>query len=426
MNSLKEFKMPDMGDSSEMEIIEIAVTLGSIVSAGDVILTVESEKATVDIPCEHAGTIKSLLVSVGDAITQGAAIALLEMTEIQPVDEPPPSESVVPESNERTGKAVEVLSNTVDEPKFRPVQNVEPGSNATLVKSGPAARRLARELGVDITRVKGSGRRQYVQKKDVKEFARSKLRQAASGVNSHSYNELPDLSQYGAIQRKNMTAIEKVTSTNMQRAWGSVPHAWIQKDIDITEIESTRQKFRSSVPGLTMTSFIVKALADGIGQFSRFNAAIDTTSLQLVYRQYIHIGVAVDTPRGLMIVVIRNADQLSVFEIAVELKRLSQHARESKLKPAEMKGASLTITNLGGIGVAGIQPIVNWPEVAIIGVATSMLKPVYVDDQLVPRLILPLTLGFDHRVINGADGARFLNHIEAQLINPTSFALQQP
>ena len=420
MTSVKELKVPDMGDSSEMEIIEIAVTAGSVVSEGDVILTVETDKATMDIPSEQAGIIKELLVVVGDVITEGADFALLEINETLSDSESSQAEPTISEPSEKVVAVEKKAAHAIDEMIARPVLNVERRPNSTVVKSGPAARRLARELGIDIAQVQGSGRRQYVQKKDVKEYARSKLRRATPTASG----QLPDLSRYGLVHREDMTTIEKVTSTNMQRAWSSIPHAWLQLNVDITEIESVRQQFKSSVPGLTMTAFIVKALADGMKEFPRFNAAIDTESLQLVFRQYIHIGVAVDTPRGLMIVVIRDVDQMSTIEISTELKRLSQQARESTLKPAEMKGASLTITNLGGIGVSGIQPIVNWPEVAILGVATSMLRPIYSGGQLVPRLILPLTLGFDHRVINGADGARFLKHIEALLTNPTSFVLQ--
>jgi pyruvate dehydrogenase E2 component (dihydrolipoamide acetyltransferase) len=294
-----------------------------------------------------------------------------------------------------------------------------------LTPAGPASRRLARELGVDLTTVKGSGRRGRILKQDVKDFAKYLIQEKSSQQNVHNMTpDLPDLSSYGEVTRRDMNKIESVTCTNMQRAWDQIPHAWLQKNIDITELEAGRKRNKQKVASLTMTAIIVKAMAHGLKKFPSFNSAIDNQQQQFVLRNYIHIGVAVDTPKGLVIAVIRHVDQLNIAQISEELNRLAEKARAGKLALLEMKGAGITLSNLGGMGVDGLQPIVNWPEVAIVGVAACSRQPVYFDDEIRPRMIMPLTLGFDHRAINGADAARFLSYMEEMLNNPVYFLTQ--
>jgi pyruvate dehydrogenase E2 component (dihydrolipoamide acetyltransferase) len=294
-----------------------------------------------------------------------------------------------------------------------------------LTPAGPASRRLARELGVALETVKGSGRRGRILKQDVKDFAKQLIHKATLQQSVPNMSpDLPDLSSYGEVIRRDMNKIESVTCTNMQRAWDQIPHAWLQKNIDVTELEAGRKYNKSKVASLTMTAIIVKAIAHGLKKFPSFNSAIDNQQQQFILRNYIHIGVAVDTPKGLVIAVIRDVDQLNIARISEELNRLAEKARAGKLTPLEMKGAGITLSNLGGMGVDGLQPIVNWPEVAIVGVAACSRQPVYFDDEIRPRMIMPLTLGFDHRAINGADAARFLSYMEEMLNNPVYFLTQ--
>jgi len=414
-----DITLPPMDGSDSVEIIEINVAEGEHVDAGAAILTVESEKASIDIPCEHPGTIRDLPVSIGQEISAGVVLATLELDRgISPTDE---THSIEPTRSE-TRPPLPPAPARQPAADLRPLTHFSPTqAMQSIVRAGPAARRLARELGVDIGHVRGSGNKGRIVKNDVKGYAKSLLQRATpaqAGARS------PDSSHFGEVRRQPMSRMEKATSDNMQRAWNEIPHAWISADLDISELDDTRRRLKDSVEGLTMTAFLVKAAAEVLKSFPRFNSALDRPAAQLLVRKHINIGVAVDTQKGLVVPVIKNADQLSTIDIASELVRISKAARENKLVPAEMKGASMTITNLGGFGVTQLQPIVNWPESSILGIARSKRQAVYVGDKLEQRVVLPITLGFDHRIINGADAARFLNHIDRITIDPARFGLE--
>lgn len=296
-----------------------------------------------------------------------------------------------------------------------------------LVPAGPSARRLARELGIDISKVTGSGKRGRIVREDIKHYAKSLLAETQKHNSAHRFpseEELPDLSRYGSIQSQDMSTLEKATARNMQRSWNQIPHAWVQQSIDITELEAGRQRMKSDYPALTLTAFLIKAISICLRKHPKFNTAFDQNTLQIIYRQYIHIGVAVDTPRGLVVVVLKHADDMSIADIGDKLQQLSRSAYENKLHASDMQGSGMTLSNLGGMGVSGLQPLINWPEVAILGTAQSAQQAIYVDGVFQPRLMLPVTLGFDHRVINGADSARFLQHLNTLLSDPFNFLLQ--
>lgn len=423
MSSLLELCMPDIGDADEVEVIEISMALGDNVSAGDVLLTVESDKAAMDIPCDQTGRLAEILVTVGDKVKQGQLFAKLERESVSAAD-------TVAIEEEQTADASALLAGVSELDASAKVEAVtavyrEPSSEAEGKKhwapAGPASRRLARELGLDISQVTGSGRRGRIFVEDVKAYANSLLNSAASSAKNATVpvvSALPDLSKFGPTHAEDLSKVEIVTSRNMQRAWREIPHAWLQQNVDITELDLGRKRLKAENPDVTLTALVIKATALGLKAFPRFNSVLDAQAQQLLYRDYVHVGVAVDTPRGLVIAVIRDADKLTIAAIGAELSRLSALARVGKLQLSDMQGAGMTVSSLGGLGIDGLQPLVNWPEVAILGVAKASMQPVYINDQFQPRLVLPTTLGFDHRVINGADGARFLSYLQSLMSDP--------
>lgn len=423
MSNMVEVFIPDIGDADEVEVIEISMALGDSVSVGDVLLTVESDKAAMDIPCEQTGRVAELLLTVGDKVKQGQLFARLEavsnsVTVAVAIDDDqalvkPAVPTDLPESD--VPVKVKAVTAVYREPRS------ESEGKQHWAPAGPASRRLARELGLDISQVAGSGRRGRIFVEDVKAYANSLLNSAASSANTTTVaevSELPDLSKFGPMHAEDLSKVEIVTSRNMQRAWREIPHAWLQQSVDITELDQGRKRLKAENPDVTLTALVIKATALGLKAFPRFNSVLDAQAQQLLYRDYVHVGVAVDTPRGLVIAVIRDADQLTIAAIGAELSRLSALARLGKLQLSDMQGAGMTVSSLGGLGIGGLQPIVNWPEVAILGVARASMQPVYGGGQFEPRLLLPTTLGFDHRVINGADGARFLSYLQGLLSDP--------
>lgn len=423
MPNLLELFIPDIGDADEVEVIEISIAVGDEVGLGDVLLTVESDKAAMDIPCEQAGRITELLLTVGDKVKKEQLFARLEGVSNSATDAvaigddqalvKPALPADLPESD--VPVKVEAVTAVYREPRC------ESEGKQHWAPAGPASRRLARELGLDISQVTGSGRRGRIFVEDVKAYANSLLKSAASSANKTppaEISELPDLCKYGPTHAKELSKLEIVTSRNMQRAWREIPHAWLQQRVDITELDQGRRRLKAENPDVTLTALVIKATALGLKAFPRFNSVLDVQSQQLLYRDYVHVGVAVDTPRGLVIAVIREADKLTITGIGAELSRLSALARLGALQLSDMQGAGMTVSSLGGLGIDGLQPIVNWPEVAILGVAMASMQPVYSGDQFEPRLLLPITLGFDHRVINGADGARFLCYLQSLLSDP--------
>lgn len=410
-------KVPSLDGFDNVPVIEINVSEGDTVEAEDGLVTVESDKATMEVPSPYAGKIEKILVKEGDKLSEGDD--LLEMTvqdEGGDEEEEAPSESA-PKKESKSEDSSKAQTEKSEAPQPQG-STYEPPSPGTKVHAGPAVRKLARELGADLTRVKGSGPKGRILKDDVHAYVKSQLQQAQQGGGVATGSgipgvKLPDFSQFGEVERESMSRMMAATATNMQRSWLNVPHVTQFDEADITEMESFRkaQKTAGEKKGVKMTPlpFLLKACAAALAELPQFNVSLDMERKEVVRKKYIHIGIAVDTPHGLMVPVIRDVDQKGLWDLAAESAELAQKARDKQLKPAEMQGACFTITSLGGIGGTAFTPIVNTPEVAILGVSKAAMKPVWDGSDFQPRLMLPLSLSYDHRAVNGADAARFTN-----------------
>lgn len=416
-------KVPSLDGFDDVPVIEINVAEGDAVGEDDPLVTVESDKATMEIPSPYAGKIGKILVKEGDKLSEG--VDLLEMTiEEDGGDEEETSDSGDSAKADSKGSKPEAKADKQEAAPQPQGSTYEPPAPGTKVHAGPAVRKLARELGADLTRVKGSGPKSRILKDDVHAYVKSQLQQAQQGTGVATGSgipgvKLPDFSQFGDVEREGMSRMMAATATNMQRSWLNVPHVTQFDDADITEMEDFRkaQKAAGEKRGVKMTPlpFLLKACAAALAELPQFNVSLDMERKEVVRKKYIHIGIAVDTPHGLMVPVIRDVDQKGLWELAAESAELAQKARDKQLKPAEMQGACFTITSLGGIGGTAFTPIVNTPEVAILGVSKAAMKPVWDGKEFQPRLMLPLSLSYDHRAVNGADAARFTNLL-AQLL----------
>ena len=407
MSTIKEILVPDVG-GGKVDVIEILMNLGDTVSANGSLLTVESEKASMDVPSPFAGVIKEIHVKVGDKLIEGQLIAKIEVSEIQGFHA---SVVNVPESSQ---SAPTTTSATVAK-SAAPVTTGNSSSFKDSLYAGPAVRRIAREFGIDLTQINGTGEKSRITKEDVQNFVRQRLSQG-TGIGSN----LPpaptvDFAKFGAISIAPLSKIKKISGANLLRNWLSIPHITQFDDADITDLENYRQtqKTRAEQAGVKLTPivFVMKAVVAALKQYPQFNASLDSSGENLILKKYFHLGVAVDTPNGLVVPVIRDVDQKDVFVLAKELGDISKKAREKGLTPMEMQGGCFSISSLGGIGGTAFTPLVNAPEVAILGLSRSSQKPVWQGQQFVPRLMLPLSLSYDHRVIDGADGARFVTFL---------------
>lgn len=433
---MRDLIIPDLGEGvDEGTVIAVHVAVGDRIERDQSVLEVETDKVTLEIPSALAGVIREVCVAPEAQIRPGDVFARLDTETAEagahtgpgiaqtPAGEPPAAPASPPATTDTIPPgAPPVIPDAA--PNNAPTP--PPGSAGALVRAGPAARREARQLGVDIATVPGTGRRGVITKADVRQHVRARLAEGGART-APAAPPLPDLGAFGPVRREACTRIEQATAKAMTRAASTVPHAWVTRYADVSALEQARRAFRRAQPGtdapLTMTAVLCRVLALTLRRFPRFNAALDAAANELVLREYVHVGVAVDTPRGLLVPVIRNAADLSIGEIAVELHTLSEAARTDTLDGAALRGAGMTITNLGGLGVNGIQPIVNWPEVAILGVAALEEHAARTTEGTPEwRLRLPLTLGFDHRVINGADAARFLESVAGLLAEPVQLA----
>ncbi|KXS52542.1 MAG: pyruvate dehydrogenase E2 component (dihydrolipoamide acetyltransferase) [Marinobacter sp. T13-3] len=416
-------KVPNLDGFEDVPVIEINVAAGDTVGEEDPLVTVESDKATLEIPSPYAGKIEKVLVKEGDKLSEGDD--LLEMTiEEEGGEEEESSEASETEEKAEEGKSDEKKaskesSGQEEKSSQQEGSDYEPPAAGTKVHAGPAVRKLAREFGADLTRIKGSGPKNRILKDDVQAYVKGQLQQTQQGGGGATAGagipgvKLPDFSQFGEVERESMSRMMAATAVNMQRSWLNVPHVTQFDEADITEMESFRkaQKAAGEKKGVKMTPlpFLLKACAAALAELPQFNVSLDMERKEVVRKKYIHIGIAVDTPHGLMVPVLRDVDQKGLWELAAESAELAQKARDKQLKPAEMQGACFTITSLGGIGGTAFTPIVNTPEVAILGVSKSAMKPVWDGEDFQPRLMLPLSLSYDHRAVNGADAARFTN-----------------
>jgi len=398
--------VPDIGADSAT-VIEL-VSQGAALAAEAIVTVLESDKATMEVPAPHAGKVQTLYLKVGDKVKSGDKIAELEIKQ----SEPPPvnKDSVVPapkvaEPSEQRAAVLEPVTTA---------RVLDVPVSASNVHAGPAVRRMAREFGIDLNQVMGTGPKSRVLKQDLMRFTKERLARPVVASSTASLTEsLPeiDFSRFGAIELLPRSRIQKVSAKNLSRSSLTIPQVTQFDEADITDLEAFRraQTERTAKEGykLTLLAFMVKAVVAVLKKYPDFNSSLDNQGENLIRKQYYHIGIAVETQDGLMVPVLKNAEQKGVKDIAIELQALASLARDKKLKPADMQGASFTISSLGGIGGTAFTPLVNWPEVAILGVSKSQLKPVYVGEELQARLCLPLSLSYDHRVIDGAAGARF-------------------
>ncbi len=426
------WKIPALGDGvSEGVVAQFTVEPGQRVAAGDTLLEIETDKVVMEVPAPADGVIEAWLVRAGDTLTEGTEFARVgDAGKVSPpggsADEPAAPEPALSADAAATPDAIVPSTAAPADPPTptAPAANATSAAEErTLAPAGPAARRLARELGVDLADVRGSGSRGRISKDDIKRHVRE--RSGSGHTAAPVAGELPDLTRYGTVTHQPLDGIGRAVAVNMQRAWRDVPHAWVSRDVPIDALEAARRRLRardSKLP-LTLTALLTRALAQALREFPRFNAAFDARGQTLVLRDDVHVGVAVDTPRGLLVPVLRNADRLSLRETAMQLALLAEQARAGRLDPALLRGGCMTISNLGGLGASGLMPMVNWPEVAILGVGAARRQPRLSDGQLVEESLLPLTLGFDHRVIHGADAARLLAWLNDQLLEPLALAL---
>lgn len=411
-----EIRVPDIGDFSDVEVIEVLVAPGDRVNKEDSLITLESDKASMEIPSPEAGTVKAVKVAVGDRVAEGNPIAILELG--APAEAPPAPAAEPPQ-------AQEPISVPTEPPPAEPPPAERPSPTAHIdtgrfkkAHASPAVRRFARELGADLGEIKGSGPKGRILRTDVQDYIKSRLSGAGGGLMVPEMPEV-DFSSFGEIEVRPLTRINKLTGQNLHRNWVRIPHVTQCDEADITELEEFRRslnaEYKDKGVKITLLSFLMKAVVSALREYPRFNASLDPPGENLILKHYFHIGVAVDTPNGLVVPVIRDVDRKSLVELAEELRQISGRAREGKLSPGEMRGGCFSISSLGGIGGTSFTPIINAPEVAILGVAKAAMRPVYEDGGFVPRLILPLSLSYDHRVIDGADGARFTTFLSALL-----------
>lgn len=404
----KEILVPDIGTTGEVTVIEIAIKVGDKVVVDQSIMTLESEKASMEVPSSDGGIVEAVLVKVGDKVKMGSALLKIKAEGTQATtsiktDATKKSETVTPINTAKT-------------------------EAATMVKIGdiyasPGVRRLASELNIDLSRIKGTGLKNRIQKEDLISFIKTAMSQGGGGSGGSGLPSAPvvDFSQFGQIETKPLTKIKKLTAINLHRNWVLIPHVTQFNDADITEMEAFRKEQQGRLEKenikLTPIVFIMKAVVACLKNFPQFNASLDPTGENLILKKYFHIGIAVDTPEGLVVPVIRDVDKKGLLDLAKELAEISVKARNKQLLPKDMQGSCFTISSLGGIGGTAFTPIVNMPDVAILGVSKAAIKPIYDNDtkQFVPRLMLPLSLSYDHRVIDGAEGARFIVELSKQL-----------
>jgi pyruvate dehydrogenase E2 component (dihydrolipoamide acetyltransferase) len=477
-----DFTLPELGENvTAGDVVRLLVSPGDAVAKDQPVLELETDKATIEVPSSVAGTVKDIRVKQGERIKVGQVVLTVddggaaapkaaagkaaadEVAKPKPqpagaategglsqkapgqseaaassggakrakedagqgrADQPEAQQpEAIPESKPRRGEVVDISRGARATPA--PAASAETVDQKPAAPAAPSVRRLARELGVDIRRVSGSGPGGRISNDDVQAFVRSAL--AGGGGPAAAPTALPDFTKWGEVERKPMSNIRRKTAEHLSSAWNQIPHVTQHDKADITSVEDLRKKYAAQAEKsggkLTMTAIALKIAASALQRFPQFNASADVGRNEIVYRKYVHVGVAVDTPRGLLVPVIRDVDRKGIIELAVDLANVSEKARAGKLSLDEMQGGGFTITNLGGIGGTSFTPIVNWPEVAILGISRGTTEPLYDGHSFQPRLMLPLSLSYDHRVIDGADGARFLRWIAEALEQPFVMSL---
>jgi pyruvate dehydrogenase E2 component (dihydrolipoamide acetyltransferase) len=451
MADLKEARVPDIGGHADVPVIEVMIKPGDSVEKDQSLITLESDKATMEVPAPFAGVVKEVKLKVGDEVSEGAVIAIIEASGGAAAPAPAPAKAEAPAPAPApapaSAPAPAVAAEVKEEPAPLGGRSVLPGNapegdvspqarppfDANIVMPGdapyasPAIRAFARELGVDIRQVKGSSRGGRIVREDVTAYVKHALASGArpvsggGAVSMGGLNLLPwpkvDFAKFGEIAEKPLSRIQKISGANLARNWAMIPHITQHEDADITEMEAFRKKLGEENKDVKITPLVfqIKAVVAALKKFPTFNASLDETGEKLILKKYFHIGIAVDTPDGLVVPVIRDCDKKGLLDLALELGEISKKARDKKLGPNDMSGGCFSISSLGGIGGTAFTPIVNAPEVAILGVSKAQTKPVWNGKEFAPRLVLPLSLSYDHRVIDGALAARFASFLAAQL-----------
>ena len=470
---MSEFILPNLGDGvAQGDVLKVLVKAGDAVAVDQPVLELETDKATIEVPSDVAGKVTEVRVKAGDKVKPGQAVLVLDngagaapeapkqgANQEAPRQEAPKQEAPKQEATKQETKQQPQEPQERQEPQEpRPrasVTNIAaarpapqapaappapaPASQLTAAPAAPSVRRLAREIGVDVTQVPGTGPGGRITQDDVKEFAKRVMHSiggngqaaAASGApvaRAVTGPSLPDFSKWGEVERKAMTGIRRKTAEHLSHAWNTIPHVTQFDKADITALEQVRKKYRAEVEkaggNLTVTAIAAKVIASALKVFPQFNASVDTAGETIVYKKYIHVGIAVDTENGLLVPVIRNVDQKNLIQLSVEIHQLAEKAKARKLTLDEMSGGSMSISNLGGIGGTLFTPIVNWPEVAILGISRGAFEPVWNGTTFEPRQMLPLSLSYDHRLIDGADAIRFLRWVAEALENPFALTLR--
>ncbi len=437
MSESKQINIPDIGEFAEVEVIEVLVSVGDEVSAEDAIISLESEKATIEVPTPEGGVIEEIMVKEGDFVSEGSAMIKIKVSSSGNQGTVESSETTTSDASSSATDHFEKPSDTKPkdnkkdqpaEPKAAPKPPPVPveiptQASGKLAHASPSVRKFARELGADISQVSGTGRKGRITQEDVKNHIKAAMQTGGQTVVTAGFDVPPfpaiDFTEFGEVDSQPLNRIQKISGKYLHRNWVRIPHVTQYDESDITELEDFRQANKADAKeqgfSLTPLAFIVKAMAKALKKFPKFNTSLDVDGENLIYKKYFHIGIAVDTPNGLVVPVIRDCDKKEVFEIAKEMRDVSIKAREGKLAPSDMQGGSMSISSLGGIGGTAFTPIINSPEVAILGVSRSNIKPVWNGAEFEPKLMLPLSLSYDHRVIDGADAARFIVYLSSIL-----------
>ncbi len=415
MAEVQEVKVPDIGDFKGVEIIEVQVAPGDEIHEEDPLITLESDKASMEVPAPLAGKVKEVRVKTGDRVSEGDLILLMEAGEAKSPVQPPSPEGVQESDAEPIEAPKEEAQPAAPRPPSKPDGEAK---DFAAVHASPSVRRLARELGIDLTVVNGSGEKGRITKDDVKTYlSRGAAAPAAAAPAAAGIPEIPpvDFTKFGEIETVPLSRIKKISGPHLHRAWLNVPQVTQQDEADITELEAYRKELDAAAKEqgyrVTLLAFLIKAAVSALKKFPDVNASLAPDKENLILKKYVHIGIAVDTPGGLVVPVLRDVDKKGVDQLSRELAEISKRARDGKLGSAELQGASFTISSLGGIGGTGFTPLVNAPEVAILGVVRARMAPVWDGSAFVPRLMLPVGLSYDHRVVDGALAARFTRHL---------------
>jgi pyruvate dehydrogenase E2 component (dihydrolipoamide acetyltransferase) len=462
---MSEFIIPNLGDGvAQGDVLKVLVKVGDTLKVDQSVLELETDKATIEVPSDVAGTVKEIKVKAGDKVKPGQSVLVLDgangasaakqeapkqeaakqeapKQEAAPAPEAPaaPAAPAAPEAPAAPAPAAEKPKASVHNiAAARPQAAAAPAAQLTSAPAAPSVRRLAREIGVDITQVPGTGPGGRITQDDVKEFSKRVMNSigtsgqaaAASGVARPGLaaRALPDFAKFGEVESKPMSGIRRKTAEHLSYAWNTIPHVTQFDKADITALEQVRKKYRDEVAkaggNLTVTAVAAKVIASALKVFPQFNASVDAAGEAIVYKKYINVGIAVDTPNGLLVPVLRNVDQKNLIQLSVEIQQLADKAKDRKLSLDDMSGGSMSISNLGGIGGTAFTPIVNWPEVAILGISRGVFEPVWNGKEFEPRQMLPLSLSYDHRLIDGADAIRFLRWVAEALENPFALTLR--